>query len=291
MSDLLAGLIVAVSAAPVGTQTASAALAGDSVLLLDDTVDMNPTGGQVTINGVVTDYASSDDDASTITLKVPLAAGVAEGADVWPYPQRVEKTAMVLIDGASDPIPATVPWNMQDALPTGVREEEDREDVRLTRDGEFSWAVFDLSGQSLSRDGAYVWNPYATRRMAAVTIASSGSVWTTVTAWTDDVSQGVTVGTSSITINYTGFYSISALCAWAASDTGRRYVAIAVNGTQVAVNSTAGESGANVYTACSEAAFLNEGDVVTVQIRQNSGANLAILTGSGSKMSIYRVSV
>jgi hypothetical protein len=156
MTDLISGLVVAVSQVPVGTQTAAAAAINDVVLLLDDTIDMVPTGGQVTIDGVVTDYASADDDASTITLAAPLAAALAEGAEVLVHPLRVEMTALTLIDGHSDPIPATVPHNLQDALPVGIREEEARETVRLTRDGQFSWAVYDIPGLPLLRDANYL---------------------------------------------------------------------------------------------------------------------------------------
>ncbi len=137
MDDLLTGLVVAVTNAPVGTQVAATAAGGATVLLLDDTVDMNPTGGQVTIDGgVPLTYTDSDDDASTITLAAALTAALAEGAEVLVYPPQEDWTALTLIQGGSDPIPATVPHNWHDALPVGVREEEDRETVRLTRDGE-----------------------------------------------------------------------------------------------------------------------------------------------------------
>src|SRR4051812_40337227 len=116
MTDLLSGLVVAVSSTPVGTQTVADVPAGSSTLVLDHAIDMESTGGQVTVNGVVMDYYMSNDDDSTIPLSPPLTALLPEGAEVLVYPPQVEMTALALVDGNSDPIPARVPWDMQDAL-------------------------------------------------------------------------------------------------------------------------------------------------------------------------------
>lgn len=154
MVDLISGLVVSVAKETVGTQVSTPALVDDSALVVDDTSPFNPTGGTITIDGgdAVT-YDSTDDNNLTIYLTDPLPAPILEDAEVLVEPPQFEWTALVLIDDESDPIPATVPYNWQDALRPGIREEEDRERVRLTADGDWSFAIFDVISGPLVRSG------------------------------------------------------------------------------------------------------------------------------------------
>lgn len=162
MDDLLSGLVDSVTSVPVGTQTIADAAVGATVLLLEDAGDMSPTGGQVAqiaddgTTVAVLDYVESDDDESTITLAAPLTTALPTDTVLRVYPERRNVTALVLVNGTSEPIPANVPWDKQDALPVGPRDASAREEVTLAQDGQWSWAVYDLPNQPLTRDGSYL---------------------------------------------------------------------------------------------------------------------------------------
>lgn len=285
MDDLLSGLVMAVSAAPVGTQLAAGAGTGATVLLVDDAIDFQPTGGQVTFGGAVVDYVSADDDASTVTLAVPLVAEVDEGAELLVYPPRVEMTALVVTDETSDPIPAVVPVNWQDALPVGVREEEDREKVRLTRDGEWSWAIHDLPGKPLDRDAAFLalprinaWLPTAFPIPTSTNTLISGWAWEEQGGW-------VPGGAGEFVCPKTGNYLVIVGARWDSNDIGRRVIwAETTNGDGVTeagfADTRPGQAIAGMSTQAVQPWFFEEGDLVRFWALQSSGAELNLRAGN-----------
>lgn len=289
MADLLSGLVHNVTAIPVGTQLAAPAAIGATVLTVDDAAYLSPTGGQVTIGTSVVAYVASDDDADTITLASALTAALAESDFLFVYPPRVEVTAMVLVGGSSVPIPATVPWDKQDALLPGVREEEDREKVTLRRDGEFSWAVADLPDLPLARDSAYIRSPYVAAYKTSDTLWPNNS-WTTLTGLTvTDREEIVYVGNGVFQIVSDGLYECSVGVRFAINGTGARAVRMAYTRNAVVttsrVNRIAAVSGEQTTVETTQKRRLIPGDTVEFQAYQDSTAQLNLFGAESGTVS------
>jgi hypothetical protein len=139
----------------LGDQLVAPAALSATVLYLEDVTDFTETGGVATVNGTQLAYTAVSYDDQTMTLAAPLGAALPVDTQVWVWPDAVAVTAYVLVDGADEATPVTVPHNLQDAFPLGIREEDDREEVVLERDG-MSWAVRDVPRRRLIRDGSFL---------------------------------------------------------------------------------------------------------------------------------------
>jgi hypothetical protein len=140
-----------------------------------------------------------------------------------------------------------------------------------------------------SFDGAAVWNPYAIQAMNALTVPDSS--FTQATSWTVSEVVGLDTG-SGVTVTYPGVYYIAAQNAWAANSSGRRYLRILINGSQVGYVNVVAETSGVTYVQVFALTRLEETDVVTVELQQTSGASLAIGLGTSvSRMVMYRVSI
>jgi hypothetical protein len=297
VADLISGLVVAVDDETAGSQTVLEALAGETVLTVDDAIDFDSTGGQLSLaDGTVLDYIEANDDEDTITLAAPLAAPVEFESDVLVYPPQFTRTALVVIDGGSDPIPATVPHDKQDVLAPGVRDEENanREEVLLIADGDWSWSVFDVTNKGeLLRDGAAIWNPHAIRDAPAVNLPNDS--WTTISGYSDVKVSGITVTSSEWIIGpHPGFYSVTTRYSFSNNSTsGRRGVRVMVNGVEESAVVRPADSG-RTYMLTIADVNVAEGDVITVQAWQNSGASLAAGASVGAgreRISVARMSI
>lgn len=62
---------------------------------------------------------------------------------------------------------------------------------------------------------------------------------------------------------------------WTANGTGRRYVYVALNGTNIAGVSFTGDSGEDMFEAVTGFAICSAGDILTLHVKQTSGGALA----------------
>lgn len=290
MSDMLTGLVVAATSTPIGSATVADQAAGDTVLVLDDTVDFSTTGGQFTVGDGETPiaYVAMDDEASTLTLEAPLVDSIDAETDILVYPPRIDYTAFVLIDESSDPIPASVPWHLQDALPSGVREEEDREQVRLMQDGDWSWAVFDLVNQPLERASTFIQTPVLSAYRGTNNTVPTDTVristnWIVERTNTDVITFDPSNGFWYV--NEPGEYQVVMSACWASNDDGRRVTwpvwRRAIGGDSDGQRVSLPSDPAPDFTVQTvDVNRLEAGDAVAMAVFQTSGVNLALRGGA-----------
>lgn len=135
---------------------------------------------------------------------------------------------------------------------------------------------------------------HAFRYAGAQSIPSDA--WTQVSSWLDTATADP-VAEAAVTITDGGPYFVGAQLAYVPNGTGRRGVRILKNGdtaepiAYAALNADTG-GGNSTFLACFALHRLAEGDVLSVDAYQTSGAALDLLVGrSRSNLSIYRVSV
>ena len=138
------------------------AAAGATVLYVDDAGDFEDygSGGWLSINDQVVQYADVDDDAGTITLAAGLSAAADDGDSVYVWSKlydeaATEKTALVQVDGDddnTDPVVATLADAVQD-LPEGLRGEAG-ENCTLHQVSADEWEVTAVGGRPSSTKGA-----------------------------------------------------------------------------------------------------------------------------------------
>lgn len=115
-------------------------------------------------------------------------------------------------------------------------------------------------------------------------VAIGSSAWTAITFDTNDWDTGgihsTSVNTSRFTIPRAGKYVISGTYVIAASTTGSRYIAIAVNGTRklnVPQKPDKSADGTNDGHTLSDILNLNAGDYVELMVFQDSGGSLNVI--------------
>jgi hypothetical protein len=291
------GTVLAVQSRRLGDELVGAHSAGATVLQVDDVADFSEEGGWISTPAGVQAYSTINDAASTISLTAGLLGALADAdrVDLYDVEQAqtiVEVIASVQVDGAevnSDPVEAIVHHTLVALLPEGIRAEAG-ESVEFEHDATADVStITNVLGKSPSIDGAAVWNPYVIQAMNALTVPDSS--FTQVTSWTVSEAVGLATG-SGITITYPGVYYIAAQNAWATNSSGRRYLRILINGSQVGYVNVVAETSGVTYVQVFALTRLEETDVVTVELQQTSGASLAIGLGvSVSRMVMYRVSI
>jgi len=102
--------------------------------------------------------------------------------------------------------------------------------------------------------------------------------------WFDNASDNITIGQA-------GFYAISANVAFAANATGRREIAIVVNGTTAASVNVSAASASTTNLSVSTNVYLATNDLVTVAALQTSGGalNTANVAGVFPALSVGRI--
>jgi hypothetical protein len=276
-----------------GSQTELVAAAAAGALALSVEMaegNFHEDGGQLRLNDNTYDYDTIDVDADTITLTAPLPVAAEVDDPVQAVDAgavEVAWTAEVAIDDG-DPIAANIPTSLIGYFPEGVYDQPVQVAIELRGD------TYEVASQPLrdaSFDGGTVWNPNVSRDMFAANIPNI--TYTKITSWSAGTVDGITVTSGDHTIVYPGIYFFAAAAAFVANATGRRRVRVLVNGVQVAYNAQgADDSGAPTYTQTFREVRLEELDVVTVEVWQDSGAVLGLYTTAGvANFSIHRVSV
>ena len=102
--------------------------------------------------------------------------------------------------------------------------------------------------------------------------------------WFDNANDNITIGTD-------GFYAVAANVAFAANTTGRREIAVAVNGTVRASTNISAASASTTNLSVSTNLYLTVGDLVTVSALQTSGGalNTANVAGVFPALSVGRI--
>ena len=285
------GHVVEVSSSLLGDQLAAAAPVGATVLLVEDPVDFSETGGTLTIGTQVINYSSMDDEAGTLLLETPTTVAYDVAERVRVHPPSVVKEALVILDGADEAVTVRVPHSLHDRLADGTRDISEYESVALELDG-WEWVLVDILGEEPEIAGDMVWNPHSFRDMNAVTIPHD--TWVTIGSWTNMESDGITIA-AGYTVVYPGWYFTGSQAAFMTNATGRRRIRLLKNGdtvNPVAFFATNADPSGWSFVPCSAELRLAEGDVITVQVSQTSGADLALVTGPGrSNFSMHRISI
>jgi hypothetical protein len=127
---IIQGKVHSVESYPSGTAVVADYAAGATVLEVGSYLDLQETGGSVTILG--TEYGYTLDIATvTITLDTALDADIEDGEAVLLVPAATEKRAYVYTDDEQDAIIAVIPHALQSNLEEGAREENERETVTV----------------------------------------------------------------------------------------------------------------------------------------------------------------
>jgi hypothetical protein len=269
-----------VAAAPSGATTLQVEMAEGN---------FTEDGGQLRLNGNTYDYTAIDVDADTITLTAPLpvAAAVDDPAQsVDAGVAEVEWTVNVAIDDG-DPVAAVIPTDKIGYFPEGNYDQPMQVAIELRGD---RYEAVSQPFREASFDGGAVWNPHSFRDVNAANIPNNLAV--DITTWGVGETDGVTAWAGGYTVQYAGVYFMTVQVAFVTNGTGHRRVHIHRNGDQISFSSIDADPSANTYVSTSREMRLDETDVITVQVSQDSGAALALLvTGGTSTFAMHRVSV
>lgn len=149
MSDVLFGKVISVETRNLGEPVLADAAIGATTLFVQDAATFDEVGGVVSINGSQLAYSAIDADLDTLTLVAPLAVAILMQDLVEVYPASPVKTALIDMGDNSDPVPATVPYQLTDRLQDGTRDPGKQETVHLTRRGTYEYLVADVTAEDL----------------------------------------------------------------------------------------------------------------------------------------------
>lgn len=119
--------------------------------------------------------------------------------------------------------------------------------------------------------------------------------WTPNTEDWDTSLEGFTLSGGGLTVNEDGLYLIIAKIAWDGNASGYRRCLLKINGgTAVNGDNRSPESlTANMTNFCQHIAQMNDGDEVTIEVRQNCGTSLNVFGGTNdythSRLTIVRL--
>lgn len=287
------GTVASVEAQMVGSELIAASAIAATTLTVDNVTDFDEEGGLLLLNDVILAYTGIDADTDIITLASGLAVAAAVDdpvAVVEGGKASVEWVANVVTD-EGDTIPAVIPTALVRYFEEGTYDETVT--VRLVQVG----SGYEVAGQPLRDavfDGAGVWNPHLLRYMTALSVPNA--TWTRVVNMNTRSFDGIDVNVPSAgynTVINPGVYWASAQAAFAGNVTGRRGVAITVDGSQVTAMSVATEPAGGTFVSTGVLLALDELQVVSVEVYQNSGAALALAVtpDTNTNFNLYRVSI
>lgn len=162
MSDV--GWVENVKVEPVGSEFASPAIVGATVITLHDVEPFSEIeGGMVQIMGVTYPYLSvspgeGEDDASTMTLATGLLTAVdltEDAVKAYMYPLAEEKLALVNMPSAEDANWMRIRGGLEAQFVEGLREVFEQETVICDID-ERGWVVVDVSAETPRIQGRYI---------------------------------------------------------------------------------------------------------------------------------------
>ncbi|MCW3041182.1 MAG: hypothetical protein JWM31_3087 [Solirubrobacterales bacterium] len=286
------GVLDRVTATNLGTVVSADHSAGVTQLLVDFLGDFDEAGGWLLLNDALLAYGGTDEDNSLILLASPLPADAVSGDEVQVLTAtgepRVSIEAHVMIDAGEESVPHTIHSALEGRLT------EDMQPGSTVLVDTSTRMVVGRDNVSAQLDGNSVYNPYVTRRATVVSIPSGGTIWTTLTGWTESVTQGVTVeADGSLTIVYPGFYVTDVAPSFSgASTAGNRSARILINGAVAGYLSIPADANGSTDVPVRCSRVLAQGDNIVIQVNQSSGAALNVIGGSGiSPNSLFRVSL
>lgn len=290
----ITGHLLTVNTIPLGSPLDGAHPSGATTLLVVDPLDFSEGGGWLNIGSEVLSYDSVDLTTRLVTLTTPLLNGYAGDTRVNLYDPdaangtgapATELEAQVAPEGdpGGDPVFAEVAHALKSFFVGGIGVATPV--VTLERLGD-AWIITNVLGQSPALDGAVVWNPHSYRTKNPATFPAGA--WTAATSWADVETDGVTYSAGSWTIQIPAWYSVTAWLTWALNATNRRRIRILVNGIVQRTSVVPADPDIETYSQIDIEARLAEGDVVTIEVFQGTGAGLQITDGA---FSIHRLSV
>lgn len=304
------GVVLGVSPDWRGSTLTVATAATDTVLSFVDAVDFDEDGGWLVMADQTTprQYLSANMDADTVTLAA--AVGEVFEADlpvsIWDPTVGtsgspvVEYIAQVDLDDESGPVDATVPHGIvpeagaDHLVGASVTIEEAPDDDSETPE----WVVASVDGREARVDPDYVATPFFRAYLGSNKTIPHDTT-TILDGWIATDNTGFeNPSPGRRTIYREGLYSVATGTRWGTSaGTGGRKscnpVVLRVNGTVEPLwadgrpNSGTGEESA----AADVPIRLYPGDQVYITAWQNSGAGLAVLGASGSRLDMSFFSI
>lgn len=279
-----------------GAAVATAAVATDTEVVVDVLDAFAVGNGALVIDGETYLFTAIDEATNTITLDAgtPLLADAAVGEPVALLtaagaPAQTWKAFVYLGDG-DHPVPATIPVPMVGYFVEG--DAQAGQAISVVPEGE-GYRVLSQTEEEPVLDGAVVWNPYVSMRADDLEVPTGVGVWTQIEDWADVFVQGMTLeADGSLTITYPGLYAIDAVPTFVANASSYRAARIMVNGVRVGYLGVPASPGGSTEVQLLARPVLAEGDNVTLEVNQTSGAatDLESLPGV-SPFSMYRISV
>ena len=152
--------VVSVVTNPAGSSLREEALAGHTVLQVEDAADFNEEGGSILLeDSTVLTYTEADTEEDTLTLAAPLAVDVWVTGDpdgdndyfISVYPGSTEMKAVVVFEDDNDEgLQAVVPLELQGYFEEGIRDGQDREAVTVD-DETGEWRVVEVADEKALR--------------------------------------------------------------------------------------------------------------------------------------------
>lgn len=132
MTSIVTGVVQSVTTRPLGATAARDHLPGETTLTVESTLDLDETGGHLTLpSGQTLEHGPLDPDSLDVPLLAPLDEALESGelAALWPADTDVE--IVVVLDGDDDPVTASATHALRGFLLDGVRDDLDGEVVRV----------------------------------------------------------------------------------------------------------------------------------------------------------------
>lgn len=284
-TDSTVGTLLALYTLNLGDELATAAASGATVLTVTAGVDFPETGGAVLINGTQYDYESADPVAETITLSTGLVASASQGDRVdlinpATGVAATETRALVAPAGSDisndDAMDVAVQLSSATFLGEGVRDLASGEQVSLQLVHD-QWTLTNIAGQS----------PLLDRCRATMTTGQdipnatyTAVVWTDPDVYDMNGMHNSTTHPSRITIQTSGWYTVSALIGFAGNASGTRELALYKNGSLVGIYMDLVSTNTNqMMLSMSDEMPLLAGDYLEIFAYQSSGGSLFIDAG------------
>lgn len=283
MSDT--GVIESIDAEQAGSVLAADAAVSATTLTVDDATPFGVDGGTLTLDGTEITYTAADHDANTVTVPA-LAAAVPAGVPVL-VPDVVTYWAQITPD---DPdslgVTVLVPPRVKANLPI----EPEGTPVEYVVNDQGQREVVGPVGRVPTVQGPTVWNPHALRATNVVTPPGDYTP-TTITSYTDIEVDGFEVTASELIVTEPGWYAVEGKVAWNSNASGKRAIAIYLDGVEIGRDGRSAEDDGRTYQTVTAQKRMTVGSKITMAYYQSSGAGLGFLFNENlSHLSVYRIS-
>lgn len=262
------GVVAGLDAERATAALTQATLTTATVLNVDNAAIFDPDGGSLIIDTATATYTSASETANTVTLSAAVGTAYEVGVPVAVADAVVSYAVVQPADPDADEIRVILPPDRAPTVAIG--------DPVVAELQGGAWVLSRSVG--VVRNGVYV---ICRGLPAGAAIAISNSTWTGISTPPDYINgvepnhSGWSAGAPlNLQAPTDGAYLLTVLSGWAANATGERRVRALVNGTvMLQSNPRAGTS--QIHTAAMVGVLpLSMGDLVDVQVWQNSGGNL-----------------